>query len=665
MAVHKGVLNTLNTTKDAPLSSSPLRRKSTFSKKSVYNSTLLENDDEAERLAHRRRLSDASSIGIANHNDKRRSTGFDLVVHMPADQMAECISQCIKLGAENKINPKNAFSLQMIDFMTYMIKKQDANMSNLQVASTSLDVSTKIYGFRVDGVHMDILKMMGGLGQQEKDDKSQNNAMTDSQETTTNNETENLERRIKKKKKHQIFGTIEALKTTIETEKPSLISMEADLQTTDMLYQVLLPNHAHSKFYPHPYNDILVDKIESTDVQNKDSVCNIPQVSDFSNTEICSPLCYFDFQSWNADDEELDEVQSEKDNEGGFQFDLDASIPSDDEHDPAQAGCFHTEEYIEENVDKCVAISKPVVNIVDFYQVVSKQTEAAKASEYSYIQKNLNIHWAGPSHWKFTNLRKLTPNSNVIEKCRQAPGKKKKETELNYDIQTIEALNTKYILHEVGKMTNKAIRTEWNEDVLTLPLDEHYDITKVSKLYLHPLLFKRPENKKEANISSLTDNTHSYEDNNDMFHSMDNGEFQENGNENFATEDTGMFGSQVPFTGENLVTAPKLTNKLPITYCVRAKKVDMKQLKKSLWSCLVNNKEICTKETEKEESLNRMNDKKCFSQIYKTLPNLLTKTNIQSLSFPISFVSLLHLANEKELKVTSSSDLSDLIVEQD
>lgn len=201
MAVYKSVPNTLNTTIDPPFSSSPLRRKSIFPWKPVNDSTLLENDDEAERLAHRRRLSDASSISTANLNDKRRSSGFGFIVHMPADQMAERITQCIKLGAENKINPKNAFSLEMIDFMTYMIKKQDANMSNLQVASTSLDVSAKIYGFRVDGVHMDILKMIGGLEQQEKDDKNQNNVLKDSQDSSTSNQPENLERRTKKKKK--------------------------------------------------------------------------------------------------------------------------------------------------------------------------------------------------------------------------------------------------------------------------------------------------------------------------------------------------------------------------------------------------------------------------------------------------------------------------------
>ena len=172
MATRKSMSNRLidSTIHSSPASSSPLRRKSILPQK-LNNFALSENDDEAERLARRKEITNTSTTTITNSinsNDKRRSLGLSFLVNMPPSQMAERISQCIKLGTENKINPKNAFSLEMIDFMTYMIKKKDANMSNLQVATTSLDVSTKIYGFRVDGVHMDILKMIAGIDKQNK-----------------------------------------------------------------------------------------------------------------------------------------------------------------------------------------------------------------------------------------------------------------------------------------------------------------------------------------------------------------------------------------------------------------------------------------------------------------------------------------------------------------
>lgn len=206
MATRKSMSNRLidSTIHSSPASSSPLRRKSILPQKLNNNFALSENDDEAERLARRKEITDTSTTTITsiNSNDKRRSLGLSFLVNMPPSQMAERISQCIKLGTENKINPKNAFSLEMIDFMTYMIKKKDANMSNLQVATTSLDVSTKIYGFRVDGVHMDILKMIAGVDKQNKYNENQNNMeKMNSQEVEENNFDRQKQEKKKKKKK--------------------------------------------------------------------------------------------------------------------------------------------------------------------------------------------------------------------------------------------------------------------------------------------------------------------------------------------------------------------------------------------------------------------------------------------------------------------------------
>merc|ERR1711983_491182 len=71
----------------------------------------------------------------------------------------------MKLSAENKINIKNAFHLQLIDYMAEMMKtKKNSDMDNFQAASCALDASAKIYAYRVDGVHSDTLKLAGGVG---------------------------------------------------------------------------------------------------------------------------------------------------------------------------------------------------------------------------------------------------------------------------------------------------------------------------------------------------------------------------------------------------------------------------------------------------------------------------------------------------------------------
>ena len=63
-------------------------------------------------------------------------------------QLAEHYNNCIKLSAENKISTKNAFNLQLIDYMAAMIRKKESDMSNFQVAAGTLDASTKIYAYR-------------------------------------------------------------------------------------------------------------------------------------------------------------------------------------------------------------------------------------------------------------------------------------------------------------------------------------------------------------------------------------------------------------------------------------------------------------------------------------------------------------------------------------
>ena len=52
---------------------------------------------------------------------------------LTAAQLAEHYNNCIKLSAENKISTKNAFNLQLIDYMATMIKKKESDMNNFQV----------------------------------------------------------------------------------------------------------------------------------------------------------------------------------------------------------------------------------------------------------------------------------------------------------------------------------------------------------------------------------------------------------------------------------------------------------------------------------------------------------------------------------------------------
>ena len=122
-------------------------------------------DEEAERRK-RLKLQKRQSIGHATPSNvqaqEQISTG---VSGYSAAQLADLYSTCMKLSAENKINQKNAFHLQLIDYMAEMMKtKKSSELDNFQAASCALDASAKIYAHRVDNVHSDTLKLAGGVG---------------------------------------------------------------------------------------------------------------------------------------------------------------------------------------------------------------------------------------------------------------------------------------------------------------------------------------------------------------------------------------------------------------------------------------------------------------------------------------------------------------------
>ncbi|KOC68355.1 Condensin complex subunit 2 [Habropoda laboriosa] len=573
------------------------RRKSLHTQ-NLLSSALLENNDEAERLARRREINTTTiSAENVNTKNKRQSLGLSFLAQMSAPEIKDKITECVKLSTENKINVKNAFSLEIIDFMTYMIKKKDANMTNLQLASTSLDVSTKIYGFRVDGVYTQLMKMAGGL------DKERDENSTDDTESNLNNkeaQIDNLQDQSKKRKKKsrvKIFGTVDSLKGIVETMKPSLWIMEnEDSQTTDALYQVMLSNHASSKFYLHMYNDVMVDTIEH----------------------------------------KINNIQNEN-----------------------------------ENVDRCIETQKPIQKIVDLCKVVSN-TNVSKKSEYSFLQKNISLHWAGPSHWRLSNWSKLFRERKIIETCQQKPDRKRKEIELCYSDSIKEAIIENFLPSKALKLNAKNI--EWQEEVNTLPRDMNYNIASASRLYLYKSIDLYTEKKDKLNATRISDiDNYDYNNENDVSDYCPNVSNTDYGTNEYNNENECNNGSehdeidtQMIFTGDNLVSIPKLTNKISIAYSIRVQRIDMRQLKKSIWKSLtLNNVEENTnaQNTENQQEEYKMKESKSFSEVYKTLPDMLTKNNKEALSFPISFVSLLHLANEKTLKIQGVPDMSDLIVE--
>lgn len=86
---------------------------------------------------------------------------------MPMQSLSELYATCIKLATANKITAKNTWELQLIDHMTDVLNTDEqANASstyNFPKACGTLEASIMIYSSRVDDVHKETYKVLGGL----------------------------------------------------------------------------------------------------------------------------------------------------------------------------------------------------------------------------------------------------------------------------------------------------------------------------------------------------------------------------------------------------------------------------------------------------------------------------------------------------------------------
>ena len=75
------------------------------------------------------------------------------------------LGQCLKMASENKITASNTWGLPLIEHLDDLIKEEDPTQHmNFQRASVTLDAGVKIYSYRVDSVHTETFKILGGLG---------------------------------------------------------------------------------------------------------------------------------------------------------------------------------------------------------------------------------------------------------------------------------------------------------------------------------------------------------------------------------------------------------------------------------------------------------------------------------------------------------------------
>ncbi|NXH20438.1 CND2 protein, partial [Bucco capensis] len=670
------------------------------------------DDDERERRQRRRskatdlQLGSANSLlGLGSPRPRQAESQLLSPLQWTNTQISDHYSTCIKLCTENKITTKNAFGLRLIDYMTDILKQKESDLTNFKVASGTLDASAKIYSVRVDAVHADTYRVLGGLGKEGEATKD-----TDGPEEEVSAAPEAV-RRAQTKKKHT-FKTIEQNLNNINVSEanhrcevdPLFQKTAASLDecSTVGIFLSRLRTHGcrgelvfESEILPLPSSETLTlpssEPLKVMDLKSLLAPCVEKQL-------ICSALAGFLFTEWDAEShEESVSALLEKFKKSEQVFDVNEDMDSDGEgsaptlldndfssDSPKNAVVDKIGEFREnltsfETTDQ----SKRIVGVPFQGGDVGTMSLhlSMKPGEYSYFSPRTLSMWAGPEHWRFRPRHKADADS-----VRESKKKKVKEPfEINFDEEV--DFEAHFRKTKASVTLAKSILESQNVKSTTLPPHFNYEPCNILQLFLKPAVklcrtceagssLEPEEEIGEYNYNNPNDTSNfcpalqaadSDDDNDPAGFMGQTGEF------NFTTHNEGqgteLSSVNISTYGElNLIAEPQKVNKIAIAYTKTAKKMDMRRLKNNMWDLLTGaeKKQAAAEEedAEGEENTPLVAKEMVLSSITEELLHRLPKAMAHNLSVPLAFACLLHLANEKNLKLEGTEDLSDVLVKQ-
>ncbi|KAF9789967.1 hypothetical protein SFRURICE_008167 [Spodoptera frugiperda] len=671
-------------------SNSSIRRRSLIPQKPpASNKNEERNDDDAERSSL---VASERALATSTPHTASPRRGRDTMASSP---QKEHFQGCLKLYAENKITKDNAWNLQLIDFMTSMLRRHDSRMDNLQTASTVVDASARIYSFRVDAVHFDVLKMAGGLSKAAQNRQEYDNNSQDDE--WLQRETQHQVKKKKRRPKSIAPSPHVSMNYLILYDYPffeRLAATTGDLTSSNRAFNATLPIHDKTLALILRTDDRFLEEIKENipEEQNIDLSERITIASKLlpaftASDHICEPFTGFSITNWDPDTEDTDNrvnnwVEENRLNlsQQALAFDVNAEvepIPQDEQHndlyDDEPLGGIESEEEADVAVAACVAragAGPGLARITDMRPVAPHDTRL----EYSYCGA-IVAAWAGPSHWRLKNNRasKMTERTqSTAGRITAVEGKKPARTKRQLDFLGA-GLAFDCRADPVGEyeptqpakimISRKTLATghTWNEANFKTPIDRGLDESHFRKLFLRQnvmLLRKRDlEQSKQPEPEPVTveeARDYDYNNENDASYCPNNiPDGDDWGNEDATA--AGDLHDQVktaePEEITDMLEPPTKVAKIFIPYAMRAKKVDMKQLKHCTWKLLTDKPVDCQKEEVKQTS---------FATIYKQLPNRLTPNMRESLSIPLALLSLLHLANEKGLILEKREDMKDI-----
>ncbi|XP_067006573.2 condensin complex subunit 2 [Anabrus simplex] len=537
--------------------------------------------------------------------------------------------------------------------MSSMLKKSDSKMNNFQVASCTLDASTKIYASRVDRVYMDVFKMASGLGVLPGRKRQSPGGEDDDDADGDGNGVANKKmKKIKRGPKKSIVKTEESLNAEIESDY-RLDPMYMYMQTKFGDSQPGFINFMSRMNVRDDNCELIMFPTESYwQKQEQSSLLSdvaLPTIPDLSGKTVSSS---FRGLFLNEDDDSLDCMTLFKNNaESDVDLDMEPEVP---------------ETFEVTGVDDVAPEEETQVPQKPFSIVDVRNHLASKNQEYSYFNMEKISLWAGPGHWRI-----LPSKKEKLSTTTKNEKKEKKQVELNFtDTEDIPKL---FIKGRSLVLSKQTMEKTWSASKITNPLDEHYDISNLTRLFLRKAIkhFGFWQNKEEVAEEEEKEITmYDYNNVNDSQSycpAVADDDYDPPGDGE--CDETLKPADDVHTTiGWKLVSPPPKVPRVVIPYAQNEKKLDMKKLKLAMWVVLAHEEpdkeNVEPLSSQDREPRSKTECSMLFSEMQRELVRRIPKNMAEDLSVHIAFTALLHLANEKVLCLKGNDSYTDVEITQ-
>ncbi|KAG9159740.1 hypothetical protein Leryth_007764 [Lithospermum erythrorhizon] len=618
------------------------------------------NDDNLERA--RARAARAASI-------RRKSVVATTTFVDPVDcvldksQIVDLFNNCIKLATENKINQKNTWELKLIDHLHDIIKIEESGTeTNFQKASCTLEAGVKIYSLRVDSVHAEAYKVLGGINRVGQED-GQDNVAEDASDNVGREE--GTCKKVQEKKLSPLM-TLESSFEALNVKKFDVAFAVDPLyhQTTAQFDEggakgLLLNNLG-------VYDDcrVLFDSQDipgksTSSIRQNDSTetidlsfareCIEQMVNNMSKDDIISPSLAYILDQFGEGNKRRTETcsasQFASDQVGetftnNNDFDDNENVDSgtwtmdqDDQTDGVDEGAYADDPIFRDQHEDEGSFSYHEPDMDDRFEEVDDFLSISLGFSSKHNA------WAGPEHWKYRKSKVPEEAPDETRSPVKSKNTKSKKAESNISFTSDLDCDMSHIFAPPKNSKSILLPANREASCTKLPEDCHYQPEDLVKLFLRPNMMclgtKGRRGKYVPNQGDGYEATPSW-DEGDEYHGGD------------CIDDRDAC-SDVD-DSITLVSQPRQVSKIDVHYDKTSKQVDVQMLKETLW----NHIQEQSQSYQQEEVLS-------FSQALSSFPNdCRAAPSLKDISTHLCFICLLHLANEHGLRIEGCADLDDL-----